>query len=194
MDTMLKITNEDIKFRNSTDGLLDIGIGAAFLLVGFAFLLDLVAVAGGFFFAVFLLIMGLKKKVVYPRIGYVEHKGMSAKSQKIVLLLVIVTFLFSVLGVVVFMLVTNGQHAEKINSAIQNYGAVVIGFVISAIIFAVGITYKVSRFYFYAILVFGAFLAMRFIDYDRIISVSFFTCGGIILAIGVTLLVSFIKK
>ncbi len=194
MNTMSRLTNDDIRFRNSIDGLLDIGIGSAFLLAGLAFLLDMVAVTGGFFFVIFLLIVGLKKKVVYPRIGYVEHKGMSAKTQKLILLLVIVGFVFFVLGAIVFMLVSNGQHKETIDSIIRNYGAIVIGLVISLIIFLVGRIFKVVRFYLYSILVFGAFLAIRFINYDSIIPASFFVCGGVILSIGVVMFISFINK
>lgn len=194
MNNSTQFTKDDVQFRNSTDGLWDIGIALVFIIAGLAFLLDLVAVAGGFLFAVFLLITGIKKKYVYPRIGFVQHKGMSAKTQKLVLLLMIVGLLFLVLGVVVFTRVTDPQHRASADLIIRNWGAIVFGLVIATMISLVALVYKINRFYFYSILVFLGFLSMRFIDFDYIVPVSLLACGGIILPVGIVLFVNFLNK
>jgi hypothetical protein len=194
MQTTPNITNYDISFRNSADGLWDIGISLVFLLAGAAFLLDLVAVAGGFIFAIFLLIIGIKKKYVYPRIGYVQHKGMSAKTQKLLVMIMGVGLIFLILGIIVFTRVSNPQHRAATDLIIQNWGAIVFGLVISTMIAMVAYVYKIKRLYLYSLLVFMAFLSMRFIDYDNIVPVSLIGCGAVMLPIGIVLFISFIRK
>ena len=189
-----KIANQDIKFRNSVDGLWDIGIACALIIAGIAFLTDMVAVTAGFYFPIFLLIVGLKRKVVQPRIGYVEHKGMNMKTRKMILFVLIIGIVFFALGLFVYMQVAKGQNSEKIIDILRNYGAIIMGLVIGFILILIAKTFSINRFYGYSVLIFLAFLAMKFIDYEYIISVSLLTCGAIILAIGLTLFINFIRK
>ena len=194
MKDSLQFTKDDVSFRNSIDGMWDIGIALAFLLAGLAFLLDLVAVAGGFIFAIYLLMIGMKRKYVYPRIGYVQHKGMSAKSQKLLLMLMIVGLAFLILGVIVFSRATNPLHRVATDLIIQNWAAIVFGLVIATMISMVAAVYKIKRFYLYSILVFIAFLSMRFIDYAHIVPVSLMACGLVMLPIGIVLYINFLKR
>lgn len=194
MKDSLQFTKDDVSFRNSIDGLWDIGIALAFILAGLAFLLDIVAVAGGFIFAIYLLMIGMKKKYVYPRIGYVQHKGMSAKSQKLLIMIMLVGIVFLILGVIVFTRVTNPLHKAATDLIIQNWAAIVFGLVIATMIAMIASVYKIKRFYLYSLLVFLAFLSMRFIDYANIVPVSLMTCGAIMLPVGIKLFIKFLKK
>lgn len=194
MNFSSQFTKDDVSFRNSIDGLWDIGIAFAFIFAGLAFLLDLVAVVGGFVFVIYLLIIGIKRKFVYPRIGYVQHKGMSAKSQKLLLMLMLVGLVFLILGVIVFTRVSNPLHRASTDLIIQNWAAIVFGLVVAIMISMVAWVYKIKRFYLYALIVFLAFLSMRFIDYVHIVPISLITCGIVMLPVGVTFFIRFLRK
>ena len=194
MNKTSEIASDDIKFRNSVDGLWDIGIACALIIAGIAFLTDMVAVTAGFYLPIMLLIMGLKQKVVQPRIGYVEHKGVNMKTRKVMLLLLLVGIVFLVFGLLAYMQIAEGQNSEKVIKIVENYGAIIMGGVVALILILIGKTFSNNRFYPYSALIFIAFLAMKFIDYEYIISVSLLTCGVIILAVGLFIFIKFIRK
>jgi hypothetical protein len=187
------LASQDIKFRNSIDGIWDIGIGLAFLLAGIAFLLDAVAVTSAFYFPIFLLMVGLKQKVVYPRIGYVKHKGMDVKTRKIfTITLIIGIFMLAA----VFMLYLNraqGQNSESMRNFAQNYGAILIGAVIAFIIILIGKSFSIPRFYFYSPLILIAFIIIQLVSYTHILQVSLLVLGGVIFATGLYMLIKFIR-
>ena len=194
MDKTSEIASQDIKFRNSVDGLWDIGIACALIIAGVAFLTDMVAVTGGFYLPILLLIIGLRRKVVQPRIGYVEHKGMHMKIRKTLVLLLILGIVLLVAATFAYLNIASGSKSHIIRNIVENYGGLIMGLVLAFIISLTAKVFMINRLYIYAVLIFLAFLAMKLIEYEYIISVSFFACGAIILAVGLTLFINFIRK
>jgi hypothetical protein len=194
MNKLSKIASEDIKFRNSSVGLLDLGIGAALILMGIAFLFDAVAVSGSFFLVSFILILVLKQKVVYPRIGYVEHKGMDMKMRKVFTITFVIGVVMLIAATLVYLKVARGQNSQMMRSIAQDWGALILGAVVAFVVVLIGKTLEISRFYYYAALVFCGFAAVEFIPYDHIVPTSFISCGVVIFAIGLYLFIMFIKK
>ncbi len=193
MTKLSKIAGEDLKFRNSISGLFDISIGLAFIIAGFAFLFDAVAVTAGFYLPVFLIITVLKQKVVYPRIGYVEHKGTNMKTRKFLIFTLVLGIVMLVFATFIYLDIANGQNSQNIRALIESYGAIILGLVVSFIIVLVAKVFGITRFYYYSLTIFLAFLAVKFVDHNRIIPISFLTCGSIIFLSGLFMFFKFVK-
>lgn len=184
----------DISFHNSIDGLWDIGIGLVFLLSGFAFLFDAVAITVAFYFPIFLLIKGLKNKMTYPRIGFVNHKGMKTVTNKAIYLLLILGVLFFILGLFVYTKLVNQDISQNIIDSISNFAPIILGILLSLFIIFLGKSKKIQRFYYYSGIILLSFLAIRFVEWSNILPITLLSCGFIILLVGLITLIMFIPK
>jgi MFS family permease len=193
---MKKISNlasEDIKFRNSIDGIWDIGIGLAFLLAGLAFLFDAVAITAAFYFPIFLLMVGLKQKVVHPRIGYVKHKGMDMKTRKLFTITLIIGTFMLIATFMLYLSRGQGQGSESMRSFAKNYGAIALGLVVAFVLVLIGKSFSIPRFYFYSPIIIVAFVIIQLVSYEYILQVTLLSLGGAILAVGLFTLIKFVR-
>lgn len=189
-----KLKKESVSFHSSADGLWDIGLGACFILAGISFLFDIVAYAGVFYFLIFLMIKGLKNKITYTRIGYVNYKGMKAKMNKIIIILLALGTMFMLLGVFVYFKITTGEVDNRIVSFVVNNASIILGSVIALIVFSVGKSIGLKRFTFFSLLILTSFVAIKIIDWVYILPTSLIFCGITILIIGSVMLLKFISK
>lgn len=186
-------TNNDIKYRNSIDGLWDLAIGLALLFVGFAFLFDVITIAGGLCFSIFLLILWLKQKVVYPRIGYKKHNVISIKPRKTMSFSLIICIAILFVLFLLYLKFNGGDSRVKTNVIIVNLGGLILGFIIAFTMIFLAKTFSISRFYWYSPIMFIAFLAIALVDYEYIIPISFLSSGAILFTIGLIVFIKFIK-
>ncbi len=194
MSKISDFTAKDIKFRNSTVGLLDMCVGFAFLLAGISFLFNAVAVTAPFYLVILITITIINQKIVYPRIGYVEHKGMNQRVRKTMTLTLILGVVMLFAATIAYLNIASGSKSEMMRSIALNYGGLILGVVIALVAALVGKTFESPRFYIYAPVIFATFCAMQFINYDYIIAVSCFVLGIVIFTIGLVFFIKFIKN
>ncbi len=194
MKNKTNLASQDIKFRNSVDGIWDMGIGLAFLIAALAFMFDLVALSGALFFPVFLLMVGFRQRFVYPRIGYVKHKGMEDKTRKTYLITLIIGVFMLILAFMAYLSIAKGQKSGMMRNLAENYGAIVLGLVIAFIVALIGKTYSMPRFYIYSFLVVAAFTLISLIKYEFMLQISLLSLGGAIFVVGLIVFIMFLKK
>ena len=154
----------------------------------------MVAVASGFYLPIFILIIAIKKKVVQPRIGYVEHKGIYMKTRKTFTLLLILGIVLFVAATFIYLNIASGSKSYIIRNIATEFGGIIFGLIISFVLTLLAKVFLINRFYVYAVLVFLAFVAMKFINYEYIIAVPIISCGALILSIGVFIFIKFINR
>ena len=194
MNKISKIIREDFKVRTSSAGLIDIAAGLYFIVIGFAFLFDILFIASVFLPIIFVAVIYMRKSLISPRLGYVEHKGVKNKMRNTMTITLIIGFVCFIAAFYVYLRTGTGSRSDDVRQFVQNYGAMTLGAVIALVVVLIAKSFEISRFYIYALLIFGAFCTMNFIQYEMIISVSFFSLGVIILAAGIVLLSQFLKK
>ena len=194
MNKLSDFTMQDIRFRNSTVGLLDISVGLAFILAGIAFRFNSVAVTAPFYLVILLLITILRQKAVYPRIGYAEHKGMEKRVRNTFTITLIVGIVMLIAATIVYLNTASGSKSEMMRNIALNYGALILGTVIAFVSVLIGKTYESPRLYLYAPLIFAAFCVMQFVDYEYIIAVSCLSLGVAILSVGLICFIRFLRK
>jgi len=173
------------------DGLLDLIIGFGVLALGLNEALDTTV----WNFVTILLILAyvpLKKQITFSRIGYVEfnveRRGLNMRVVGAAVLLVLVLLLAGILVAVL----SSGTSSSALllgirKSPLMLYALIgFIGFGLAGLISGIG------RLYFYALL--SVFITLSAHLLNLPIYVPFLIFSGIILAIGATLLVRFLRR
>ena len=172
------------------DGLLDICIGSALLvLVFFIWLLPefWFFVIGGLITWVFLY-SGAKKSITVPRFGYVEFSSVRRRRlQSIVLAGVVLLVVFNILGVLAMIYPPLGVFIFESAFTILIMG--IIGLFILALI---GAMLDLRRFYNYGVVFLGASIFTFFIP--LILLLPLIVVSIVILVYGVVLLFQFLQK
>lgn len=166
------------------DGLWDILLGVYLVGWGFSIWNDLVAVMGGMWVAVYFLILGLKKILVYPRSGYIKLNEARKQQMRMVILGMVLFLLgFAVFGVFAF---NNPPEwlGDYIMFMLITMMAVVAG--------VLGYWWRVTRWYVYSAIIFAGAAAQQWLGLP--LDLGFFIPGGIICAYGIILLFRFLRK
>lgn len=173
------------------DGVLDIFIGLSILLFGAWILADMAYLAGAFA-AVFTPIYAqVKKQVTVPRLGFVKFgPTRTAKTQKTVLVLVLVGVMAFLPGVLLFATTEMGILAPI--RLLIDYGMIVIGIAGAAVLSVVAYLSELRRLYVYAALVLTLFVSGHFLTAP--LPYYLMTLGTIILLSGLYLLIAFQRK
>ncbi len=173
------------------DGVLDIFIGLSILLFGAWILADMAYLAGAFA-AVFTPIYAqVKKQVTVPRLGFVKFgPTRTAKTQKTVLVLVLVGVMAFLPGVLLFATTEMGILAPI--RLLIDYGMIVIGVAGAAVLSVVAYLSELRRLYVYAALVLTLFVSGHFLTAP--LPYYLMTLGTIILLSGLYLLITFQRK
>jgi hypothetical protein len=187
---------ESFKLAAHADGIADITLGLVFILLGF-FPLTRAAFGptGNMFF--FLAVLGIiavaqdriKKRLTTGRIGLVSF-GPHVRQRKMVALLI--TVLLAVGMIITWALSARGWFPGT-PEWLGSYGFEILVAVIVLLIFwAVAYTLELRRYYLYGILLGAGFPLQSTLPIYE--GTPFLVAGAVIAAIGVYLLVSFLKK
>ena len=99
----LKQITKKVYMSYFQDGLWDILLGIYLAGWGISIWQDLVAVMGGMWIAIYFIVLGIKRAVVYPRSGYIKLNEARKQQMKMVILGVVLFLLgFAVFGIFAF--------------------------------------------------------------------------------------------
>ena len=183
-DIDLKKIRRNIYMSYFQDGLWDILLGLFLLGWGFTVLFDLPWLPGATFVAFFWLVIGLKQKFTYPRIGFskpAEHRKQRSR-------VVIAGAATLLLGIMVFLLVVTGG----IPQFLRDYFELLFGMMLAVVIGLIGYWWGIIRWYSYAGLVFilAAFNQWLGLSFE----LSFIIPGGVVFLYGLIIFVRFLHK
>jgi hypothetical protein len=184
MQADLKQIQRKVYMSYFQDGLWDILLGI--FLVGWGLMLtfDFVVIVGGIWVAFYFIILSLKRWLTYPRAGYIKISEARRQQMKMVILGVVLFLL----GLAVFFLFAASSRPAWLGE----YFIFMFGTMTAVIIALLGYWWKVSRWYFYAALVFVAAAVYQWLDTP--LNLTFIVPGGIFALYGVVLLVRFLRR
>lgn len=165
------------------DGLWDIALGLFLLGWGFTVWFDLPWLPGAVFVSFFWLVMDLKKKITYPRIGLATPTEQRNRAIKIAIAGIVI-----LLAIIVLLPLINSEKVRWLH----DYFEFLFGSAIAIAIGIVGYWWKIYRWYLYAIMLFIPFVFYQWNDLS--FSLSFIIPGGIITLCGLTILSHFLRK
>lgn len=167
------------------DGLWDICLGLFLVGWGVSIITDLSYLSGTFFIVLWFLVLGLKKWITYPRIGYVKT---GSKEIKLKAQFAIALGVMALVGVLVFVLFSSDDRPEWLGEYIPLFFNAMLAFVVCAVASAMG----VGRYYLYGILIFLAGAAHVWLDWDW--AYTFIGAGGLITLVGAGILIDFLRR
>ena len=112
MNKIPKIIRDDFKVRNSSAGLIDIAAGLYFILIGFAFLFDILFIASAFLPIIFVAVIYMRKSIISPRLGYVEHKGVKNKMRNTMTLTLIIGIVCFIVAFFIYLRIGTGSRSD----------------------------------------------------------------------------------
>lgn len=182
-DVNLKQVQRRVYISYFQDGLWDILLG--FFLVGWGLMIafDFVAIMGAVCVIFYFIVLGLKRRLTYPRAGYIKIAGARRQQMKIVILGAVLLLL----GMAVFLLFSMDRRPEWLDE----YFILMLGAMFAMVIALLAGWWHVTRWYIYAGLVLLAFISFQWFDTE--LSISFFIPGAIIAVCGFILLFRFLR-
>ena len=165
------------------DGLWDIFLGFFLLGWGFTVRFDIPWLPGAIFSGFFWLVLGLKKKITYPRIGHATPAEQRSRSLKIAIAGVVVG-----MAVMVLFPVINKEAGQFLH----NYFEFLFGSMIAIAVLLIGYWWRIYRWYVYAGMIFIFFAFNQWVGLS--FSLSFIMPGGLITLCGLNILYRFIRK
>ncbi len=168
------------------DGLWDIFLGLFILGWGLAILTDGTYLPGVMFIALYFIVWGVKKCLTYPRIGYARFSA--ASRRRITARFVVVGTLVLLLGLLAAILWGIGRRPQWV----ADYFPLIFNGMLAAIVCFVAYWARVNRFYLHAALIFLGAVFHLWVGIRW--EFGFIGAGGIIVAIGLGILISFLRK
>ncbi len=184
MDADLEQIQRKVYLSYFEDGLWDMLLGIFLVGWGLMVTFDFVAVMGGIWMAFYFMVLGLKRWLTYPRTGYIKIVE-ARRQQKKMVILGVVTFL---LGLAVFFIFA----ADSRPAWFSEYFMFMFGVVMAVVIVMLGYWWKVARWHVYAIMIFIAFAVHQWLDTP--LNLAFIVPGSIIVLLGLSLLVRFLRR
>jgi hypothetical protein len=165
------------------DGLWDIFLGLFLLGWGFTVWFDLPWLPGAIFVGFFWLILGLKTRITYPRIGHATPTEQRSRTLKI-----------AIAGVVVLMavIILLPVIAKGEVQFLHNYFEFIFGSMIAIAVALIGYWWRIYRWYLYAGMIFLFFVFNQWSDLS--FSLSFIMPGGLITLCGLNILYRFLRR
>jgi hypothetical protein len=166
------------------DGLWDICLGLFLAGWGAGLVWDQAAFNGIWFVALYFIVLGLKRRWILPRSGYVR---MDTSVQRRRAGFVLVLGVLALFGVVALGLFTRETRPDWLT----DYFPLLFSFVIAVPVTFVAAWFMVRRYYLYSLLVVagGAVAAWSDVPWEY----TFFAAGGIIVVTGIVLLTTFLR-
>jgi len=185
-DINLKEIQRKVYLTFFQDGLWDIFLGLFILGWGLSILTEAAYLPGVSFLGIYFAIWGIKKWLIYPRIGYVRFSASSRRR---------ITARFLIFLTVVLLLGITAGLVWGIGTRPQwlaDYFPLIFNGMLAAIVCLAAYWARVNRFYLHAVLIFlGAvfhlWLGIRW-------EFGFIGAGGIIVLIGLGILIIFLRK
>ncbi len=185
-DVNLKEIQRKVYMTFFRDGLWDIFLGLFILGWGLSILTEAVYLPGILFMGIYFAVWGVKKRLTYPRIGYVRFSATSRRR---------ITGRFVILGIVVLLLGVMAAVLWGIGRRAQwlaDYFPLIFNGMLAAIVCFVAYWARVNRFYLYAALIFLGAVFHLWVGIAW--EFGFIGAGSIIVLTGLGILVSFLRK
>jgi len=187
-DIDLKAIEKKAFISYHQDGLSDIIVGLALLLTGFSLIYDISTLAIIFICVLVPLGTSLRKSIIVPRIGFVKFsKARLTRKNRLMIIALSATFIVGVFNFIAF-----GGEQSAWKEFVRNLELVPFGIVAAFIMALVGYLFAIDRLIVYALLTAGSFVAFHLLGIPP--PTNFFLLGIVILATGVILLLSFLRK
>jgi hypothetical protein len=185
-DINLKEIQRKVHMTFFQDGLWDIFLGLFILGWGLAILADLSYLVGAFFIGIYFMVWGVKKRLTYPRVGYVRFDATSRR--RVTTRFISVGTVLLLLGIMAALLWGIGRRPQWL----ADYFPLIFNGMLAAVVCFVAYWARVNRFYAYAALIFlgAVFHLWAGIPWEF----GFIGAGGIIVLVGLRILVSFLRK
>ena len=134
-----------------------------------------------------------KKRITYPRMGYVKFSPQrQAKTKKSKLVAGIVLSGTALLGMIMFLLVSTNSLPQWLDAWLADYFLVAFGAMLAAIVGIGAYMVGVTRYYAYAVLVLLAFATGQLLNTSAGLPVTI--AAGVMLLCGLVLVIRFIRK
>ena len=179
------------------DGLWDILIGLLSVGWGLMVLTDFAAFGGILFAVLYMVVLGIKRLITYPRIGHVKFLNARRRLTKN-MAVGLAVFIFLALITVYFLLLTREGIRPAFLTWLNNYftePSLLIMAVVPAIIISVfAYIYRINRWYFYALLSMAGFIIGALGQTEFSMGLPIAICGTVIVLCGLTFLIRFIRR
>ena len=179
------------------DGLWDILIGLLSVGWGLMILADFAAFGGILFAVLYMVVLGIKRLITYPRIGHVKFLNARRRLTKN-MAVGLAVFIFLALITVYFLLLTREGIRPAFLTWLNNYftePSLLIMAVVPAIIISVfAYIYRINRWYFYALLTMTGFSVGALGQTEFSMGLPIAICGTVIVLCGLTFLIRFLRK
>jgi hypothetical protein len=185
-DSELQTIQRKVYMSFLEDGVWDIFLGLFMLGWGLAILTDAAYLVGASFVGLYFIAWGVKKRLTYPRIGYVKFSAGSRR--RITTRFLILGTAVLLLGLLAAVLWGTGTRPQWL----ADYFPLIFNGMLAAVVCFVAYWARVNRFYLYAALIFlgAVFHLWLGIEWEF----GFIGAGGIILLIGLGFLIRFLRK
>ena len=172
------------------DGLFDLVVGFALLLYGFALFNDFVSISAIITVLIVVIMPKLKKKITYPRLGYVQFPREVVKRKKA--FLVVVLTIVMLLGLLFFFLLQSDKVSPILQQTVSDSVPFVVGVLVVSIFLTLAYLQKITRLYAYAGMIVLFYLTAPLVPWHL---PHYLLITGIVFTIvGIILLINFIKK
>jgi hypothetical protein len=185
-DVNLKEIQRRVYLTFFQDGLWGIFLGVFILGWGLSILTGAVYLPGIIFMGIYFAIWGVKKRLTYPRIGYVRFSATNRR--KVTTRFVVAGTVVLLLGVMAALLWGIGRRPQWL----ADYFPLIFNGMLAAIVCFVAYWARVNRFYLYAMLIFLGAVFYLWLGIPW--GFGFIGAGGIIALIGLAILISFLRK
>jgi len=166
------------------DGLWDIFLGLFVFGWGLMMLTDIAWLAGAWFVVFYTTILGLKKRITYPRMGYVKF---GRKQTRLTAKFILLGVILMLLGLLVFWLFNTGSRPQWLSE----YFLLLFGGMIAIVVSLIGYWIKVSRLFMYAVLIFAASALNQWCNIP--LKFGLIVAGSLIMLLGVAVLIRFLR-
>ena len=166
------------------DGLWDILLGCFILGWGLMILLDIATLGGAIAVSFYFIIWGLKRRLTYPRMGYVKIAEARRQTMKILILGIV---LFG-LGLAVFLLFSQGNRPDWLGE----YFMFLFGCMLALVVSIIAYWWQVKRWYAYAALMVTGVAFHQWLGAS--LPMSFIVPGAIVIIAGLVILVRFLRR
>jgi hypothetical protein len=181
IESDLKAIQRKVYMSFFQDGLWDIVLGCFVLSWGLGILTNTAALTGVWFIAAYFIVLSLKKRMTYPRIGHMKIP----EERRTKIRLTIAGAVILVAGVMAFVFAELG-----IAPSLRAYYMFLLGAIIAAVVCLIAYWWKINRWYAYAAAI---LVGVSFHQWQNVsLEWSFIIPGIIILASGIALFIRFL--
>ncbi len=196
-DVDLKKIEQKTYFTYFQDGLWDILIGLLSIGWGLMILTDFAAFGGVLFAVLYMVVLGIKRLIIYPRIGHVKFLNARRRLTKNMAVGLAVFIFLTLLTIYLLFLIRGGVRPAFL-TWLNNYFAepslLIMAIMLAIIIIVFAYIYRINRWYFYALLSMAGLTVGALGQTELSMGLPIVICGTIIALCGLTFLIRFLRK